>query len=68
MASATIKIGTSGKLKSGKDFEIINFKKFAVSDNGSIHSGVIGVVVDGKYGVYPISAIAENIDYNNIKE
>ena len=68
MASTIIKVGTSGKLKDGKDFEIIDFKKFAVADNGSIHSGVVGVVVDGEYGVYPMSTIAENIDYMHIKE
>ena len=66
--SAIIKVGTSGKLKSGKDFEIIDFKKFAIAEDGSIHSGVVGVIVDGKYGIYPMSTIAENIDYKHIKE
>lgn len=63
MASAIINVGTNGKLKDGKSFEIIDFKKFAVAEDGSIHSGVIGVVVDGEYGIYPMSIIAENIDY-----
>lgn len=63
MASAIINVGTSGKLKNGKRFEIIDFKKFAVAEDGSIHSGVAGVVVDGEYGIYPMSVIAENIDY-----
>ena len=63
MANGIINVGASGKLKNGKSFEIIDFKKFAVAEDGSIHSGVAGVVVDEKYGVYPISVIAENIDY-----
>ena len=67
MASAIIKVGTSGKLKDGRDFEIIDFRTFAVADDGSIHSGVAGVVVDRKYGIY-MSTLAKCIDYNHIKE
>lgn len=54
---------SKGVLKDGREFEIIDFQKFAFSDDGTIHSGTIGVVIDGKYDVYPVSVIAENIDY-----
>lgn len=64
---ANIKAHSKGKLKDGREFEIIDFQKFAFSDDGTIHSGVIGAVVDGKYGTYPASVIAENIDYETLK-
>lgn len=67
MASAIIKVGTSGKLKDGRDFKIIDFQRFAIADDGSIHSGVVGVVVNERYGIYAMSTIAENIDYKSIK-
>jgi hypothetical protein len=64
--TANIKSHSKGKLKDGREFEIIDFQKFVFSDDGTIHSGVIGVVIDGKYGTYPISVIAENIDYTTV--
>lgn len=64
--TSNIKEHSKGLLKDGKEFEIIDFKTFAFSDDGTIHSGVIGVVIDGKYGTYPVSVIAENIDYTTV--
>ena len=64
---AILKEHSKGVLKDGREFEIIDFQKFAFSDDGSIHSGTIGVVIDGKYGSYPVSVIAENIDYEKIE-
>ena len=56
---AIIQEHSKGKLKDGREFEI----KFAFSDDGTIHSGTLGVVIDGKYGTYLVSVVAENIDY-----
>lgn len=64
---ANIKEHSKGKLKDGREFEIIDFQKFAFSDDGTIHSGVIGVVIDGKYSTYSVSVIAENIDYKTLE-
>ena len=64
---ANIKAHTKGTLKDGRPFEIIDFDTFAFSDDGTIHSGLIGVVIEGKYDKYPVSSIAKNIDYNTLK-
>ena len=63
---AVLQESSKGFLKDGREFEIINFQQFAFSDDGTIHSGTVGVVIDGKYGSYPVSVIAENIDYEKI--
>ena len=61
--SATIKEHSQGFLKDGRQFEIIDFKKLAIADDGTIHSGTVGVVIEGKYISTCISMLAENIDY-----
>lgn len=63
--SVIIKEHSQGLLKDGRKFEIIDFKNLAVAEDGSIHSGLVGVVIDERYALYPISVIAENIDYEN---
>ena len=63
---AVLQENSKGFLKDGREFEIINFQKFAFSDDGTIHSGTVGVVIDGKYGSYPVSVITENIDYEKL--
>ena len=63
--SGVIKVGSQGLLKDGRSFEVIDFKAFAVADDGSIHSGSVGVVIDGKYISTAISMLAENIDYGH---
>ena len=63
--SGVIKEGSQGLLKDGRSFEIVKFKALAVTDDGSIHSGSVGVVIDGKYISTAISMLAENIDYEN---
>ena len=60
---AIINEHSKGLFKDGREFEIIDFKNFAFSDDGTIHSGTVGVVVNGEYGIYPVSVVAENIDY-----
>ncbi|MDD6071433.1 MAG: hypothetical protein PUC12_11590 [Clostridiales bacterium] len=63
-----IKEHSRGFLKDGRAFEIIDFKKFAFSDDGTIHSGVVGVLIDGIYGIYCVSDIAKNIDYEKYNQ
>lgn len=63
--SAIIKEHSTGFLKDGRRFEIIDFKNLAVANDGSIHSGVVGVVIDDKYIETCISMLAENIDYGH---
>lgn len=63
MGSTIISENTKGLLKDGRRFEVIKFKKLAVADDGSIHSGLVGVVIDDKYIETCISMLAENIDY-----
>ena len=65
---AVLKEHSKGLLKDGREFEIIDFQKFAFSDDGTIHSGTVGVVIDGKYGTYTVSSLAENIDYEKLEE
>lgn len=34
-----------------------------IQEHSKGKSGTLGVVIDGKCDIYPVSAIAENIDY-----
>ncbi len=54
---------SKGVLKDGRKFEIVDFRNFAFADDGNIHSGLIGVLIDDIYGVYCVSDIAKMIDY-----
>ena len=61
---------SKGFFKDGREFEIVDFRKFAFSDTGEIHSGLMGVLITDKsvcpdpiYGVYCVSDIAKMIDY-----
>lgn len=65
---AILKEHSKGLLKDGREFEIIDFRLFAFSDDGTIHSGVVGAVIDGKYGTYPVSSIAKKIDYEKCEK
>lgn len=58
-----IKEHSKGFFKDGRKFEIIDFKNFAFSDDGTIHSGTVGVAIDGVYDTYCVSDIAKMIDY-----
>ena len=58
-----IKEHSKGFFKDGREFEIIDFKNFAFSDDETIHSGTVGVVIDDNYGTYCVSDIAKMIDY-----
>ena len=63
--SGIIKEGSQGLLKDGRKFEVIKFKNLAVADDGSIYSGLVGVVIDDKYIETHISMLARNIDYEH---
>lgn len=65
---AVLKEHSKGVLKDGREFEVIDFQQFAFSDDGTIHSGLVGVVIDGKYATYLVSSLAENIDYEKLEE
>lgn len=60
-----LKEGSQGLLKDGRKFEVIKFKRLAVADDGSIYSGLVGVVIDDKYIEIHISMLARNIDYEH---
>lgn len=63
MKKATIKPYTHGLLKDGRRFQIREFKKICICEDGSVHSGIVELEIDGKVDIYPISALAENINY-----
>lgn len=64
--SAIVKKMSHGFLKDGRSFQIIDFESLVIAEDGTIHSGTVGVSIDGKYGKYPISTIAENINYASL--
>lgn len=67
MASGIIEVNSKGYLKDGKKFQIEKIVKLCISDDGTVHSGVLLASVDGKEPqTYPLSVIAENIDYNSL--
>ena len=65
MATAIIKEHSKGLLKDGRQFEVIDFKNLAITEDGTIHSGSVGIVIEGKYISTAVSMLAENIDYEN---
>lgn len=66
MKKAIVRNFTHGLLNDGRRFQITGFKKLCICEDGSIHSGVIEVNIDGKVEDYPISALAENINYMSL--
>ena len=61
---------SKGILKDGRKFEIVDFKNFTFSDDGSIQDGLIGVIIidetlnnDGIYDVYCVSDFAKMVDF-----
>lgn len=65
--SAIIRPHSKGLLKDGREFEIVDFINLAIASDGSIHSGILGVAIDGKYDIYTVSMIAEELDYEDYK-
>lgn len=64
--SVIIEVNSKGYLKDGRPFKIINFEKVAVSNNGSIHSGIVNLYIDGEMTSTMLSWLGENIDYDKV--
>ena len=43
-----INVNSKGYLKDGRTFEIFNFEKVAIASDGSIHSGIVNLYIDGE--------------------
>ena len=65
--SVIINTNSKGYLKDGRKFEIFNFEKVAVASDGSIHSGIVNLYIDGELTSTMLSWLGENIDYNRVK-
>lgn len=64
--SVVIEVNSKGYLKDGRSFEIINFEKIAIANDGSIHSGLVNLYIDGKMTTTMLSWLGENIDYSRV--
>lgn len=65
MSTTVIREHSQGLLKDGRRFEIIDFRKLAIGDDGIIHDGLVGIIIDNKYITCNITNLAKNIDYEN---
>lgn len=54
MKKAIVRNFTHGLLNDGRRFQITGFKKLCICEDGSIHSGVVEVNIDGKVEDYYI--------------
>lgn len=61
-----IDVNSKGYLKDGRMFEIFNFEKVAIASNGSIHSGIVNLYINGELTQTMLSWLGENIDYNRV--
>lgn len=61
-----IDVNSKGYLKDGRTFEIFNFEKIAIANNGEIHSGLVNLYIDGKMTQTMLSWLGENIDYTHV--
>ena len=66
MKKAIVRNFTHGLLNDGRRFQITGFKKLCICEDGSIHSGVVEVNINDKVEDYPISALAEKINYMSL--
>lgn len=64
--SVVIEVNSKGYLKDGRTFEIINFEKIAVASDGSIHSGLVNLYINGEMTTTMLSWLGENIDYTKV--
>lgn len=64
--SVIIEVNSKGYLKDGRTFEIINFEKVSVADDGSIHSGLVNLYINGEMTTTMLSWLGENIDYTKV--
>ena len=65
-SSVILKQHTKGYLKDGRDFCIVDIDKVAVASDGSIHSGVVTLYIDGDKQTTMLSWLGENIDYDKV--
>jgi len=61
-----INVNSKGYLKDGRTFEIFNFEKVAIASDGSIHSGIVNLYIDGELTSTMLSWLGENIDYSRV--
>ena len=64
--SVILNVNSKGYLKDGRTFEIFNFEKVAVANDGSIHSGLVNLYINGEMTSTMLSWLGENIDYNRV--
>ena len=64
--SVILKVNSKGYLKDGRKFEIINFEKVTVANDGSIHSGIVNLYINDKMTSTMLSWLGENIDYTKV--
>lgn len=68
MASAIVRRNTHGFLKDGRRFQILDINELCLSDDGKVHSGMLTVQIEGITERYPLSVIAESINYITLGE
>ena len=61
-----INVNSKGYLNDGRTFEIFNFEKVAIASDGSIHSGIVNLYIDGELTSTMLSWLGENIDYSRV--
>lgn len=66
--SVIIDLNSKGYLKDGRTFEIFNFEKIAIANDGSIHSGLVNLYIDGELTQTMLSWLGENIDYTKVHD
>ena len=64
--SVILNVNSKGYLKDGRTFEIFNFEKVAVANDGSIHSGLVNLYINGEMTTTMLSWLGENIDYTKV--
>lgn len=64
--SVILKQHTKGYLKDGRDFCIVSIDKVAVASDGSVHSGLVTLYIDGVEQTTMMSWLGENIDYDKV--
>ena len=64
--SVIIDVNSKGYLKDGRMFKIINFENIAIANDGSIHSGLVNLYINGEMTTTMLSWLGENIDYTKV--
>ena len=64
--SVIVEVNSKGYLKDGRSFKIINFKKITLANDGTVHSGLVDLYIDGEITCTMLSWLGENIDYTKV--